>query len=171
MKSLFVLSFAVLPLVSCGGSSTSTPTAPAKIYNIGEAITTDKYEYKITKVETRQKVGITYAEEKASDGATIVAIGFSVKNIGTKPMSSFEQPSLKLVDDKGTEYSTDIAKSSAYSMEVDPNQKVLSDLNPGITIKGADAFEVSKELFNRATWKLKTSDGAIISLATPAASK
>lgn len=161
------LALSVFALSGCGGGS-STPPAPAKVYSIGEAIATEKYELKITKVETRQKVGVQYADETASEGATIVGVQYSIKNIGTKPMNSFEQPSLKLFDDKGTEYSSDISKSSAYSMEVDPNQKIMSDLNPGITVKAATAFEVSKELFKKDTWTLKSSDGASISLAAPA---
>lgn len=176
MKKLALLvmaSVSILGLTACGGSSTSTTAAaPAKVYAIGEPILTDKYELIVTKVEEKAQVGIPYAMEKASEGGVIVGVQYSIKNVSAKPMNSFEQPTLKLIDGAGTEYDSDAAKTGSYNMQVDPNQKIISDLNPGIKVKGATAFEVSKELFKKDTWTLKTSDGAVISLvpaAPPAA--
>lgn len=173
MKKLITisaLSFALIGLSACGGAP-ATPAAPAKIYSLNEAIDTPKYELKITKVEEKASVGNEFMNEKASEGAVIVGVQYSVKNISDKPMGAFDQPQLKLVDDKGTEYNSDAGKSGTYAMVVDPNQKIMSDLNPGITVKGATAFEVSKELFSRDKWQLKTLDGTVISLAAPSASK
>ncbi len=39
-------------------------------------------------------------------------------------------------------------------MEANTNAKVLSDLNPGISVDDADVFEVSQQAFNATTWHL-----------------
>lgn len=98
---------------------------------MGQPVEAGKTQVVVTAMEQRDKVGIQYAEERASDGATLVVVKFNVKNTGDKPVSMFEQPTVTLVDDKGVEYSADIAKTSAFTMEGAVNTKVMSDLNPG----------------------------------------
>jgi hypothetical protein len=38
-------------------------------------------------------------------------------------------------------------------MQVSSNEKILSDLNPGITTTSNDVFEVSEELASRGGWR------------------
>lgn len=150
---------ATLALGACGPAGEAAPStqAPAEKVSLGQPIETGKTQVVVTAMEQRDVVGIQYAEERASDGATLVVIKFNVKNTGDKPVSMFEQPTLTLLDDKGVEYSSDIAKTSAFTMEGDVNTKVMSDLNPGITTQGVEVFEVAKDRFNPATWTAKVS--------------
>lgn len=66
----------------------------------------------------------------------------------------FDGPTLKLMDASGTTYDADLGASISFSLEKDFNRKVMSDLNPGIKTKDGKVFEVSKEQFDRATWKI-----------------
>jgi hypothetical protein len=88
-----------------------------KEYTIGETIATEKMAITITAVEQHDVVGGQYINEKASTGGTLVSVDWNYKNTSEKPIGSFSQPSIKLVDSKGTEYSFDIGKSSAYTTE------------------------------------------------------
>jgi len=145
--------------------SSSTPSTVSnskqeqKTYKIGEVINTGTFE--ITTVSANQKavVGGQYVNEKASEGATLLAVNWKYKNISDKPASSYSQPSVKLVDSNGTEYEWDLGKSSTYAVEQKIDSKVLSDLNPGITVNDAKVFEVSKESYAKGGWKLKFTVG------------
>lgn len=65
----------------------------------------------------------------------------------------FDYPIIKLVDEKGTEYTADIDASSSYAIETDiDNSKVLSDLNPGISITDTEVYEISQESFASGQW-------------------
>lgn len=130
-------------------------TQAEKNYTVGESISSDKLEIIVTNTEERSQVGNQYLNEKASEGATLLAVTWKVKNVSDKPVGSFSQPTIKLVDSNGTEYEWDLGKSSTYATEQDLDTKVLSDLNPGITTTGAKVFEISKEAFAQGGWKIK----------------
>ena len=135
-------------------SSTSSTQSKnqEKIYNIGDTISNDTYEITISNVEQAQKVGSQYLNSEPAEGGTYVCVDFSYKNISNEPINSWNFPSLKIVDGNGVEYSSDISASSYYATEKDPNRKVLSDLNPGITVTDNDVFEISKESYNQGEW-------------------
>lgn len=121
-------------------------------------------EVKVTKVKTLQTAGDpTIWGVSASEGGVYVAIHWSVKNISKKPLGMFSQPSIELVSNDGVSYEWDLDASTGYSTEVNIDEKIISDLNPGITVKSAEVFEVSKELFDTSTWsvKINTDDGAL----------
>jgi len=140
-------------------STVSSSKQEQKTYKIGEVIKTDNLE--VTTISTDQKtvVGGQYVNEKASEGATLIAVNWKYKNISDKPVSSYSQPSVKLVDSNGTEYSWDLGKSSTYAVEQKIDSKVVSDLNPGVTVNDAKVFEISKESYEKGGWKLKYSVG------------
>lgn len=141
-------------------SSEKPKEEPERNAKLGEAVPFEKTEVALLEVQVLDKVGTQYLEKAVSDGGVFVAVVWQMKNISDKPVGMFEHPSIKLIDDKGTEYSSDIGASGYYSSqkEVD-NSKVVSDLNPGITVKDTAVFEVSKEMFNQGTWKIKFEDG------------
>lgn len=87
--------------------------------------------------------------EKAAQGAIYVAIKWSYKNISTRPISAFSLPEIRLIDSNGAIYEPDLAASVAYAANVNPTEKVLSNLNPGIGTTSASAFEVNKILANK----------------------
>lgn len=141
---------------SSNSNSGSTVTKQEeKSYAVGEVIPADKIEVTITSVDEKAQVGGQYLNEKASEGATLLAVNWKYKNVSDKPVGSFSQPSIKLIDANGTEYDWDLGKSSTYATEQKLDSKVLSDLNPGITVNDAKVFEISKESFAKGGWKLK----------------
>jgi hypothetical protein len=144
--------FFVLSVLSgCGDSEPAAAPEPA---SIGETITTDKVEIIITSGETKKVVGSEFLPSKPADGGIYYAVQWQYKNISDKPIESFKVPRLKLVDGNNTEYESDIGASASYATELKLSAKILSDINPGITIKDAHVFEVSEELFNTEDWKL-----------------
>lgn len=127
---------------------------PELVYKVGEVIKTDKYEITITSAEERNVVGSQYFEKKPSEGGIFIAIQWKYKNVSEKPIGSFSTPSIKLIDENGIEYSSDIGAGSDFATELKLDRKILSDLNPGITVNDAQVFEVSKEKFNKETWRI-----------------
>ena len=124
-------------------------------YQVGDVINAGNAEVIVTNVEERSSVGSQYISEKASEGGTLVAVTWKYKNIGNKPIPSYKTPSIKLIGPDGIEYDSDLGKSSVYATEMDIDSKVLSDLNPGITVKDAKVFEISKEAYTKNGWKLQ----------------
>lgn len=136
------------------GNSEISTSSNETIYSIGEAIQNKKYEITISSVSESKKVGTKYLSSEPAEGGTYVCVDFSYKNISSEPMSSWDFPSLQLLDSNGTKYSADISASSYYATEKDPNRKVLSDLNPGITVKDNDVFEISVNSYSQGEWFL-----------------
>ncbi len=134
-------------------STTSNSKQEQKTYKIGEVINTGTFEITTISADQKTVVGGQYVNEKASEGATLIAVNWKYKNVSDKPVSN--EPSVKLVDSNGTEYNWDLGKSSTYAVEQKIDSKVVSDLNPGITVNDAKVFEVSKESYAKSGWKLK----------------
>jgi len=125
----------------------------AKTYAINDVVKAKTVEVSVTGVETKEMVGNEYVNKSVSDGGIFVAVNYTLKNVGDKPVNSFSLPTINLVDDKGTKYDFDLDASSNYAMEKGTdNTKALSDLNPGISVSGSHVFEVSKELYESGNW-------------------
>ena len=124
------------------------------IANVGDVITTDKFEITVNNIEVRDHVGNNMFGSEASEGGTYVAVQWKYKNITDEPVGSFSTPSIKLVNEKDVKYDADIGASASYATELDLNSKVFSDLNPGITVKDAQVFEISKELLEGGNWAI-----------------
>lgn len=123
---------------SDGGTSHNSQTA----MQIGVPFQTKKFEVVVSKVGLRARVGSDMFEQAASDGATYFIVPFKYTNISPKPIGSFSVPSIKL-SVNGIKYDADIGASSAYATEANLNSKVMSDINPGISINDASVFEVA----------------------------
>ena len=135
--------------IACGGSS-----EPAKKGKIGEKISTEKFDIVVSSVNTRNSVGGEFFREKAGQGAVFVVVNFNYKNISKEPIGTFSMPSIKIVDPNNVSYDSATGASGAYATEINLDKKIASDLNPGITQRDADVFEVSKENWDKAGWKL-----------------
>lgn len=125
-----------------------------KIYSLKEDIQIEKFKISVVSAEEKGKVGNSFISSVPADGGTYVAVIWTYKNISDKPIKSFDFPTLKLIDDKGTEYSSDLNATANFSTEIKKDAKVFSDLNPDISVTDAQVFEVSKEKFNSSTWKI-----------------
>lgn len=155
----FILVIIVLGAISSSGGNetaqvSSTNQKEEVVYNVGETIATKEYEITIDAVKEKNKVGNQYLSSTPAEGGVYVAIDFKYKNISDAPLSSWDFPTVELVDSKGVEYSSDISASSYYATEMEPDRKVLSDLNPNITVTDNKVFEVSSETYNSGEWFL-----------------
>lgn len=126
-----------------------------KVYKVGDVIKTDNLEITITKVEERQKVGSEFDTSNVSEGGTYICVQWKYKNVSKKPIGTFSQPSIVLNDKDGASYSSDFGATVSYCSEADTDRKVVSDLNPGITVKDAEVYEVSKDSYAAGGWKIK----------------
>ncbi len=124
------------------------------IHQIGDTVEIGDLEYTVIEFEEMDVMGDPdFLGKKASEGATLVGIQITMKNISEEPIGTFDYPTVNLVDEKGTEYNTDIDASGAYAVEAGvDNAKALSDLNPDITVTDTKAYEISKEKFAEGEW-------------------
>lgn len=135
---------------STNGNSTSTET----VAKVGDVIKTGQFEITITSIQERSSVGTQIFNSNPAEGGTYVAVNWKYKNISDKPINSFSTPSIKIVDKNDTKYDSDIGASSSYATELNLDEKILSDLNPGITVKDADVFEIAKEQYATGGYRL-----------------
>jgi hypothetical protein len=143
------------------GEKTTEEKAPEeKVYQLNEVVTVDKAEVTVTKFEEKSVIGDpNFLGKEASEGAVLVGVQYKLKNASDEPMGMFDQPTINLVDEKGTEYESDIDASGAYATETGiDNSKILSDLNPGITVTGTTVYEISKESFGQGKWYIQIED-------------
>ena len=131
----------------------STPKKEV-VYKPGDTIKTDKLEAVITSIEEKSQVGSEYTKLSPSNGGTYVVVNWQYKNTSDKPIGMFSLPALKLTDKNKTQYDSDIHATSTYSVEKKTDAKVLSDLNPGITVNDAKVFEIAKERYQAGGWNV-----------------
>ena len=121
---------------------------------IGQEFSTDKFLIKIREYKSTNTVGNGFLSSIPSPGRQFIIIHAAYKNISNRPISSFSLPDIYLIDNNGNRYSEDIGASSSYATEYDTDEKILSDLNPGLQSEKASVFEVSSELFDESSWKI-----------------
>lgn len=131
-----------------------------KLLALNTPSTSGNYEFDVLGVSTARAVGTEYFSSQASEGGVYVIIKWSMKNISKKPLGLWDRPTTALLDPNGVEYSEDLDAGSNYSTQVDDSQeKILSDLNPGIKTKQYAVFEISREAWSAPGWTFKVSDG------------
>lgn len=141
--------------------SKSTETKKSDpVFKMGDVIKTDKFEITVTSIEEKSQVGGEYLKKSPSQGGTYITVQYQYKNISDKPVGTFSKPSINLTDKNGTKYKADIDASSTFATEINPDSKIVSDLNPGITVKDAEVFEISKDLYSKGGWKLLVTEGS-----------
>lgn len=150
-----ISAFMFMAVASTDVEETSAPPETSEQIAMETTAPCGNVEVKITKVSSRSQVGDMEFGTKASEGGILVVVEWSYKNISKKPISMFDGPSMTLVSEDGTTYDADVDATSSYATETESDEKVVSDLNPGITVKGAEVFEVSEELFDASKWSIK----------------
>ncbi len=125
---------------------------------IGETAQTDNFAVTVKKAEITMKLaddsGVFTASP--SKGGMFITVLWSYKNITSDPISSFSTPTVYLLSPEGTRYSADVEASGVFASISDQDENILSDLNPGIEVNAADAFEVSKDLYEKQSgqWRI-----------------
>lgn len=132
--------------------SSDTKKAEQVTYKVNDTIKADNLEFTVISAQEKKQVGSQYFKSNPSEGGTYVAVQWKYKNISDKPIGTFSHPRINLVDSAGTSYDSDIDASSYYATTLNLDRKILSDLNPGITVNDANVFEVSKDNFAKGGW-------------------
>ena len=146
------------------GIETQSGAPRIENYAIGDKVSAPPLEVTINSAQQRPRVGDEFFSSSPAEGATYVAINWQYKNVGREPLSMWSKPDIKLRDAEGIEYSEDIGAGTSYATESNIDEKILSDLNPGITVKSAAVFEISKEAIQKQGWQIviEGSDGEIL---------
>jgi len=169
--ALFLSFGAAVTLSSCGNpsSSASTSSESPQSFQIGDPVRVGGAEITVTDVFQRNDVGRgnQFAYTQAADGGVLIVVHTKIRNIGDTPLKAYNFPDIFLLDENGTKYKEDAGKKAAYAVEYESNKKLVSDLNPDISVNDAAVFEVSKSRFNQSTWVVATSNGKKISLVLP----
>lgn len=143
--------------IESSGPATGGENKPT-LLKVGTTGKTEKFEITLISVSTKGYVGQYVADtlmgEKAPEGATFIAISYKLKNISKEPIGAFSVPSVKLVSPEGTKYDENAAAGVFYKIEQKMDEKILSDINPSITIRTGTIFEVAKELWQKKGWKI-----------------
>lgn len=159
ISMLTVALFAIFAVASTDEEETSAPPENSSKTALQVPVACGNVEATITSVSTRNSVGGEYLRATASEGGVYVVVKWSYKNITKKPINMFEGPSLTLVAGDGTRYDSDVDASSSFASEGEDDEKIVSDLNPGIKVKGSAVFEVSKELYDPSKWSILVESG------------
>jgi len=136
----------LLPSVPGAGTGTGRITT-----TIGQPVATAALEVMVSSVQPAAEVGSEYMAVKPADGGEFIIVEWSYKNISDKPMSALSKPRMNLVNSAGVSFDPDLNASSRAAAAASASEKVLSDLNPGITVKAVDVFEIQKGTFG-AGW-------------------
>ncbi|MBC2594703.1 hypothetical protein H5P28_10565 [Ruficoccus amylovorans] len=128
---------------------------PEEILPLDGSTQTGEYEITVYDIQEFASVGNEFYSEQASEGATFVAVLWGYKNTTGTPISAFDAPRIELLSPDLARYEPAVGASSALASTIDGlNQKALSDINPGISVKTVDVFEVSQELLLQPGWTL-----------------
>lgn len=157
MRHKIITGIIVLIIIGALGNIAGEDSAEKKeqpVYKVGDVIKTDKFEITVTDIQEKTKVGGEFFEASPSEGGVYVTVQWQYKNISEEPIGSLSIPRITLLDKNKTEYSSDIDASGSFATEIKLDRKILSDLNPGITVKDGDVFEISKESYKKGGWNL-----------------
>ena len=153
------LLFSLLALASteskkkAGAPGAGAPGEEARLPGVGERVASGGLEFELSKVAQRERLGSELFESSAATGGIYLVIDWTYKNVSGKPMGAFSQPQLALVSPDGTEYEEDLGAAASYATEADLDEKILSNVNPGITVQTAAVFEVAESLLAENGWQ------------------
>ncbi|GJL65063.1 MAG: hypothetical protein NPIRA05_00340 [Nitrospirales bacterium] len=141
------------------GKNASSQVDNRRFANLRETVKGRRVSSAILSVSTAPNAGIwvfdEFVGEAAQPGALFVVVAYEYTNISDGPISSFNAPIVKLVSPSGTEYKPDSGATGSEKMAREIEENFLSDLNPMITYRSLEVFEVSEQLYNQPGWVIK----------------
>ncbi len=142
-----------------GNNSNPNPASKShnkvdSIVKVGNTFNTRKFEITITNVRTTTFVGSEYFHSTPPEGAIFIDIRWQFKNVSGKPLSCFSIPTIYLIAANDTKYKLDTEATTALKTALNLDSYVFSDVNPGILVRDATVFEVSKTLYDPKAWYL-----------------
>lgn len=169
---VLVIASSMLPAQDKTPGAKSEPETPSSTaregsapYVVGQPLDIGDLRVVITRVTERDRVGTQYVSEEAASGGVLVVVEYTVENIGDRPKSAYQLPSPHLIDSAGVAYDPDVGKTITFGVETNLDRKALSDLNPGIKIKDAAVFEVSKAAYDPTNWTIGVGAGNRLRIA------
>lgn len=140
-------------------------------YNIGDKITTNRYEITVTNIEERTKVGVPKYYKTVDDYYyTLVCATIKLKNISTKPQRIYDyRPDFslyfKLEDEDGRQYSNDSTYTAYYQYEFDNFNVTELTINPEETVTVSPVFKMDKSKYqNRNFYVRVLGDTALVKI-------
>lgn len=116
----------------------------------GKDFNTGRFLVNFDPVSFMNSIGDT----RPPNGAVYVIIKFNYKNISSKPISALSAPNFFLKDGAGTKYDGDVQAVIAWNLAYNTDEKVLSNINPRITIAGVAVFEIAREAILENGWSV-----------------
>lgn len=162
MKAFSMLRLALVSLLLIFGQ---VIRADGNLVQVGQSFNLDGIQATVVSVKIANHVGSEFMESKPAEGGEYIAVVWKYKNVSHAPIDAMSAPELQLIDAQGTTYEPDDGASASYSVDVGSTEKALSDINPGITIKDAVVFEISKADFDASTWCIKVKDNSDIKIS------
>ena len=135
----------------------SAPPRPSRnpVYSIGQTVDSSNLSVSIASVKASRSVGDGMFASQSAEGVLFVTVDWSLKNISDRPIEAFDLPKIYLVDTAGVSFEPDLAASMSYATEANISRKIVSNLNPGIAITDADAWELSEQAWNSGGWSVR----------------
>ena len=142
------------------GNSAVDAAEPVEVksYTVGTPFIVDDIEINVARVIKLASIAgnILWSDKTPSKGGVYIAIKWSLSNVGNKPVSSYSLPhTVQLVSSDGATYDQDISATVQLAGEWNIDSKVISNLNPKITVEEVAVFEISKELIEQGGWMIK----------------
>lgn len=140
-------------------------------YNIGDTITTSKYEITVKNIEERTKIGIPKHYKTVDDYYyTLVCATINIKNISSEPQRIYDyRPDFslyfKLEDEYQYTYSNDSDYTTYYQYEFDNYNYSQLTIKPGETVTVNPVFKMDKSKYqNRAFYLKVLGDTALVKI-------
>lgn len=163
--------FGALAIAANSGNTTIQAEADDPIAALAEEFKLGDLAVTVSKAEFRRFVGAGPFRQESSPTSVYLVVEYSYRNEGSRPLGIFETPKVSLRDELGVKYSPDVGAGAAHATEGSSNAKILSGLNPGVTITESDVFEIDAASAQSSSYSLTVEAGrhkAIIrNLAAP----
>lgn len=137
-------------------------------YNIGDTITTSKYEITVKNIEERTKVGIPKYYKTVDDYYyTLVCTTINIKNISSEPQRIYDyRPDFsmyfKLEDEDGRTYYNDSDYTTYYQYEFDNYNYSQLTIKPGETVTVNPVFKMDKSKYQNSPFYLSIYGGTAL---------
>ena len=137
-------------------------------YNIGDKITTNRYEITVTNIEERTKVGIPKYYKTVDDYYyTLVCATIKLKNISTEPQRIYDyRPDFsmyfKLEDDNERTYYNDSTYTTYYQYEFDNYNYAQLTVKPNETVTVQPVFKMDKSKYQNHTFYMNILGGTAL---------
>lgn len=141
-------------------SNTKTPKKTQEVvYNVGDTISTSKFDITITSIHEATEVGAKYVSEKVKEGAKFIIVDMKYTNKTSSVITHLNLPEISLYDTTtNVKYDKNGTATSYYQIYNDIDEIGYDDLAPSLTAYDSKVFEISSDLYQNHTWQLKISN-------------